>query len=253
MQPARHREPLPVLQIRELRRSFGDPGRGTVHAVDAITFSVARGEVVGLLGPNGAGKTTTLRMVATLLTPTAGDILIAGHDAVRNPLAARRQMSYLPAEAGLPPRLTPREVVTFMAQIQGVADPSARAEQCLARLGALGFAGTPCGDLSTGMRRRVGLAQALVHAPALLLLDEPTDGLDVPGRHAVLRLVAELAEEGCAVLLSSHIMSEVAAVAGRFVVLAQGRVVADGSGPHLCETTNTHTLDAAFLRLVGQE
>lgn len=142
-------------------------------------------------------------------------------------------------------------MVTLFAELQGVSDAAAAGELSLSRLGALGYASTPCGDLSTGMKRRVVLARALVHGPKLLLLDEPTDGLDVPGRRDVLALIKELASEGCGVLLSSHIMSEVAAVADRYVVVAKGERVGAGTGPELMSSTGSHTLDDAFLTLVG--
>lgn len=240
-----------LLKATALVRTFDDPGRGRIRAVDQVSLSVRSGEVVGLLGRNGAGKTTTLRMLATLLAPDTGDVAIGGVDAARQPIQARRSLAYVPAEAGLPPRLTPREVVTLFGQLQGVRAPAVAAEAALARLGAQSFAATPCGDLSTGMKRRVVLARALVHRPRLLLLDEPTDGLDVPGRRDVLRLIRSLAEEGCGVLLSSHIMSEVASVAHRYVVIAGGRRVGGGTDGDLLEATGTHTLDDAFLQMVG--
>ena len=198
-----------MVVVKELTKRFRSPSRGTFLAVDRLSLSVRAGEIYGLLGPNGAGKTTTLRMLATLVEPDEGTIHIAGVDRRAHPLAVREKLAYVAAEAGLPERLTPREVVRLFAQIQGVPRAAAVADDLLDRMGATPYAGTPCGDLSTGMKRRVVLARALVHEPAVLLLDEPTDGLDVQGRRDVLAMIRDQAQLGRAVVLSSHIMGEV--------------------------------------------
>lgn len=239
-----------MLVVRGLSKSFRTASRGLVQAVDRISFEVRPGEIYALLGPNGAGKTTTLRMVSTLVAPDAGELLLDGVDARRDPVGARQRMAYVPAEAGLPERMTPREVVVTFARIQGVAAPAAAADALLARLGASAYADTPCGDLSTGMKRRVVLARALCHEPRILLLDEPTDGLDVPGRRDVLSFVRAIAAEGRAVVLSSHIMGEVEQVAHRIGVVTGGRLVLEGTVAEILATTNTSRLDDAFLALV---
>jgi sodium transport system ATP-binding protein len=240
-----------LLCARGLTKSFADPGRGRVQAVDRFHLDVRPGEVVGLLGKNGAGKTTTLRMLATLLPPDDGSVRVGAVDARERPVEARRSLAYVPAESGLPPRLSPMEVVSLFASLHGLSQPERAAKATLARLGVEKYAHTPCGDLSTGMKRRVVLARALVHGPRLLLLDEPTDGLDVPGRRDVLALVRALVADGCGVLLSSHIMSEVEAVADRYVILAEGRTVGEGTASDLLARTGQDSLDAAFLALVG--
>ena len=240
-----------LLQARGLVRAFAHPDRGMVRAVDAVDLTVRAGEVVGLLGKNGAGKTTTLRMLATLMPPDAGTVHVAGIDIRADPTGVRERLAYVPAESGLPPRLTPLEVVSLFAELHGLPEPDARARAVLTQLGADPFLHQACGELSTGMKCRVVLARALVHRPRLLLLDEPTDGLDVPGRRDVLALVRGLARQGCGVLLSSHIMSEVEAVADRYIVLAAGRCVAAGTGAELLSRTGAASLDDAFLVLVG--
>lgn len=240
-----------MLAVTDLTKAFSDAARGPVQAVDGLSLTVEAGSVVGLLGNNGAGKTTTLRLLATLMRPDAGSIHIGGLDAVARPRAARSRLAYVPAEAGLPPRLTAREVVTLFARVQGVDDPVGRAALMLERLGAGAVADAACGALSTGQKRRVVLARALVHDPPLLLLDEPTDGLDVGGRRDVLSLVRQLAAEGRAVLLSSHIMGEVAQVCDRAVVMASGRAVARGTLADLREAAGTDDLSEAFVRLAG--
>ncbi len=238
-----------MLVTEELARSFVDGSRGKVEAVRGVSLSVGRGEIYGLLGPNGAGKTTTLRLLATLLRPDRGRILVDGVDAITDPVGARSRLAYVPAEAGLPERLTPRETVRLFGEIQGIPDAGRRASELLDKLGAGGYANAPCTSLSTGMKRRVVLARALVHDPPLLLLDEPTDGLDVGGRRDVLELVRSLAREGRAVIVSSHIMGEVEALCSRLGVMSGGRIVADGSVETLLASTGTRELGDAFLSL----
>lgn len=238
-----------MLEIDGLVKRWKRADGTTLTAVDHLSFRVARGEVYGLLGPNGAGKTTTLRMLCTLLRPDSGRILIDGVDPTVDPLGARRRLAFVPAESGLPERLSPREVVRLFADIQAVPDGRRRADALLDTLGASSWADRACGDLSTGMKRRVVLARALVHDPRVLLLDEPTDGLDVQGRRDVLRLVRQQAEEGRAVVLSSHIMGEVERVVDRVGVVAAGRMAAEGTVAEVIARSGAATLDDAFLRL----
>jgi len=238
-----------MLTVRHLVKKFPAENKTLVTAVNDLCFSVQSGEVFGLLGPNGAGKTTTLRMLATLTPPDAGHIQIGACDSATDPLGVRRQLAYVPAEAGLPERLTPREVVVLFARIQGVKQPRERAEDLLTQLGAISYADKPCGELSTGMRRRVVLARALVHNPTTLLLDEPTDGLDVSGRQDVLGWVKEQAGLGCTVVLSSHIMGEVEQVVDRIGILHHGRLVAEGDMAHILSSSGCSTLNEAFLAL----
>ncbi|MCO4743547.1 MAG: ABC transporter ATP-binding protein [Proteobacteria bacterium] len=242
-----------MIEVTDLVKRFRKSWSEEMTAVDSLSFKVQPGEVYGLLGANGAGKTTTLRILATLLEPTSGTVTVAGVDRASDPLGVRRKLAYVPAEAGLPDRLTPTEVVRLFARIQGVADPKAATAKLLDRLGATSYADTPCGDLSTGMKRRVVLARALVHEPAALLLDEPTDGLDVPGRRDVLGLVREQAEAGRAIVISSHIMSEVERVVDRVGVMRTGRMVAEGTLEEVKTIAGSDNLDDAFVSLVEPE
>ena len=240
------------LHAQGLFKRFTTRGRGEVIAVNGVSIEVRKGEVVGLLGPNGAGKTTTLRLLTTLLPPDAGTVSIDGIDALAQPVAARSRLGFVPAEAGLPPELSGREVVRLHARIQGVQGPrsgAARADALLDELGAAAFADAPTSTLSTGQKRRIVLAPALIHDPALLLLDEPTDGLDISGRRDVLSRVRRWAEAGKAVLLSSHILGEVEAVCDRAVVLRRGTVVASGALSELRAQARSGVLEDALLAL----
>lgn len=239
-----------MIEVSDLTKRFSSATRGSFLAVDHLSMRVSSGEIYGLLGPNGAGKTTTLRMLATLVEPDSGRIFIDGIDRRSSPLAARERMAYVPAEAGLPERLTPREVVRLFARIQGVQRPDVAADDLLDRMGASYFSNTLCGDLSTGMKRRVVLARALVHSPNVLLLDEPTDGLDVQGRRDVLSLIREQARAGKAVILSSHIMGEVEQVVDRIGVVSGGKMTAEGTVSEVLAHAGTSRLDDAFIKLV---
>ncbi|MEL6341961.1 MAG: ABC transporter ATP-binding protein [Myxococcota bacterium] len=238
-----------MLSATGLVKTFIDPGRGEVRAVDGLSLSVSKGEIYGLLGANGAGKTTTLRMLATLLPPDAGSLSVDGVSATAQPVEARRRLAYVPAEAGLPPRLTPREVIELFGRIQGVDRLKARSRALIDMMDIPHVADTPCEALSTGLKRRAVLARALIHDPPVLLLDEPTDGLDVQGRADVLELLRRLSAEGHAVLMSSHIMGEVEAVCQRVGVVVRGKMVAEGTLKEICDETGASTLSDAFLQL----
>lgn len=241
-----------VLVVTELQKAFQTRSRGRVRAVDGLSFSVEAGEVYALLGPNGAGKTTTLRILATLMRADAGTIQVDGIDHARQPLAVRQRLAYVPAEAGLPEKLTPREVVTLFARIQGVRDARRRTATLLEELGASEYADALCSDLSTGMKRRVVLARALIHEPKVLLLDEPTDGLDVPGRRDVLDMVRSQAASGRAVIISSHIMGEVERTADRLGMMRSGKMVVEGTLSEVLAFADTDDLADAFVTLLTQ-
>jgi ABC-type multidrug transport system ATPase subunit len=242
-----------LIAITNLVKRFTRAGQDSLTAVNRVSLHVSAGEIYGLLGPNGAGKTTTLRMLSTLMKPDEGTLLIHGVDAIKRPQDARTHLAYVPAEAGLPDKLSPVEVVTLYAALQGVDNPKQRALDSLARLGAQTYQDQPCGDLSTGMKRRVVLARALVHDPSVLLLDEPTDGLDVSGRREVLALVREIAGTGRAIIISSHIMSEVEKVADRVGVVSAGVLVAEGTIDEILAQSGKTTLDDAFIALTSEK
>jgi len=235
-----------VLAVRSLAKRFGD-----VVALQDVSFEVARGEIVGFLGPNGAGKTTTLRILSTYLTPDAGTATVGGHDSAREPMAVRRKLGYLPEHPPLYLDHTVREYLRFCAALRGV--PRRRragaVDAAVARCGLTEVRDRLLGNLSKGFRQRVGLAQALVHGPEVLILDEPTVGLDPQQIREIRELIRALAGEHT-VLLSTHILPEVAAVCGRVVIVHRGRVVADAP---VTELTGAGSLEEAFLRVTSAD
>jgi ABC-2 type transport system ATP-binding protein len=216
--------------------------------VDA-TFQVGRGEIVGFLGPNGAGKTTTLRILSTYLSPDAGRASVAGHDVVSAPMDVRRRLGYLPEHPPLYLDHTVDEFLSFCTGLRGVPRSRRRSAVGAAvdRCGLSEVRGRLIGNLSKGYRQRVGLAQALVHSPAVLVLDEPTVGLDPAQIREMRELIRSLAAEHT-VLLSSHILTEVAATCSRIVVIHRGRVVAQDT---VAAFAGAGSLEEAFLRLTG--
>jgi ABC-2 type transport system ATP-binding protein len=201
---------------------------GAVKAVDRFTFSAGRGEIVGLLGPNGAGKTTTMRMLTTFLPPTSGRATLAGHDVLDEPLAVRRKVGYLPESVPLYTEMRVNEYLAYRAKLKDVPRSRRRAaiDEVVSRcqLGEVEF--RVLGHLSKGYRQRVGLAEAMVHDPDILILDEPTAGLDPIQIREVRALIRELGDRHT-ILLSTHIMSEVEAVCGRVIIIARGRIALD--------------------------
>ena len=219
----------PAIEVRDLTKTFG-----TVQAVGGISFAVARGEVVGFLGPNGAGKTTTMRILAGIFPPTSGDVRIAGHDPLREPLACRRAVGYFCESAPYYPELRVDEYLGFVARMKRVprARRSAAIDEVIAACGLEKVAHRRVGTLSKGYRQRVGVAQALSGAPPILIMDEPTIGLDPEQVVEIRELVRGLRGDRT-VLFSSHILSEVEAVCERVIVIARGRLVAEGTPAEL--------------------
>jgi len=201
---------------------------GPVRAVDGISFRVAKGEILGFLGPNGAGKTTTMRILTGYIPPSDGQVTIGGLDVFRRSLEARALVGYLPETVPLYPEMTVRDYLEFMASIRGVRDRAAAVDRVLGACGIGDAAGQIIGKLSKGYRQRVGLAQALVHDPQVLVLDEPTIGLDPRQIHAVRELIRDLGGERT-IILSTHILPEVSQVCDRVMIMHRGRIIAEGS------------------------
>jgi ABC-2 type transport system ATP-binding protein len=236
-----------MIRIQHLSKRYGEK-----LAVDDLSFSVGAGEVLGFLGANGAGKSTTMRMIAGFIAPTQGEISICGHDIERAAIAAKRCMGYLPEGAPSYGEMRVAEFLDFVADIRGLAGSRRQQRRAVVveRLGLGEVLEQTIDTLSKGFRRRVGLAQALIHDPQVLILDEPTDGLDPNQKHEVRRLINELGKDKL-VIVSTHILEEVHAVCSRAIIIADGRIVADDSPRALESRSRYH--NAVSLRFLGPE
>ncbi len=228
---------------------------GKVEALRGVSFEVKDGEVTGLLGPNGAGKTTALRVLYGVLAPDEGRASVDGLDLSADRIAAQRRLGVLPHAQGLYPRLTAKEHVRYFAELQGMegAALERRVEEVLSLLDMQEIADRRTDGFSQGQRVKVALARALVHDPRNVVLDEPTNGLDVGATRAVRALLKRLRDEGRCVLFSSHVMQEVALLCDRVVVIARGEVVAQGTPEELRRATGKESLEDAFVAAIGSE
>jgi sodium transport system ATP-binding protein len=240
-----------VIVVDGVVKGFGR--RREVQAVAGVSFTAPDGEITGLLGPNGAGKTTLLRVLATLILPDAGTASVGGLDVVRDRYAVRRRIGVLSDARGLYPRLTARENIAYYGRLHGLAGSAldARVEELLGVLGIAPIADRRTQGFSQGERMKVAIARALVHDPDTILLDEPTNGLDVMSTRALRDLLRGLRAAGKCLLFSSHVMQEVAALCDGIVILGAGRVVASGTAPGLLARSGEATLEEAFVRLLG--
>jgi sodium transport system ATP-binding protein len=243
-----------MIEVRELTKTFEDPDGGEIRAVAGASLSCAAGEIYGLLGPNGAGKTTTLRCLATILTPTSGTATIAGHDLLKEPEAVRRSIGFLSTTTGNYGRLTPRETLNFFGSLYGLSGAAlaSRVEEILHLFDMQEYADRPNDRLSTGMKQRVGLARAVVHDPPVLILDEPTNGLDPIVSRTVEEAVQGFARAGKCVLFSTHVLSQAEEICGRLGLIARGRVVAEGTAQELRALTGQASLREAFFALIKE-
>ena len=239
-----------MIEVKDLHKHFG-----AVKAVDGVSFTARDGEITGLLGPNGAGKTTTLRMLYTLMPPDRGQVLVDGVDVAQDALAVRRRLGVLPDARGLYKRLSARENIDYFARLQGMdeAQLRARREQLIQALDMADIADRRTEGFSQGQRVKTAIARALVHDPRNVILDEPTNGLDVMATRSMRQFMRQLKQEGRCVLFSSHIMQEVAALCDRIVVIAHGRVVADETPDALRAQTGEANLEDAFVKIIGSE
>jgi ABC-2 type transport system ATP-binding protein len=225
----------------------------SVTAVEDVTFEVRPGEVLGFLGPNGAGKTTTMRMLAGFVTPTSGRASVFGHDVVSDPLAARQSLGYLPEGAPSYGEMRVNAFLAFIADLRRLEGPHKRArlQHVIERLQLASVLDRPIETLSKGFRRRVGLAQAMLHDPPALILDEPTDGLDPNQKHEVRTLINEMAREKI-IVISTHILEEVAAVCTRAIIIARGRIVADDTPLQLAARSRYYNAVSLQLETAAQ-
>ena len=242
-----------MIAIDGLTKVFPNPDGTEKVAVDHISFTVQPGEIYGLLGPNGAGKTTSLRMISGLLRPTAGRVLIGGQDVTERPDLVKRQIGYLTANTGLYARLTPAEVLEYFATLYDLPREVARARirQLSDWLGMGEYLKLRCGALSTGQKQRVNIARALIADPRILVLDEPTLGLDVLSNRLILDFIRTQAAAGKAVLLSTHALDEIDMLCRRMGLIHNGRLIAEGELDELKQQTGRQRLSEVFLQLVG--
>ncbi len=241
-----------MLVVENLHKAFRTK-TGTVRAVDGVSFRAADGEITGLLGPNGAGKTTALRMLYTLMAPDQGSIRVDGIDVAKDPTAARRRLGVLPDARGIYKRLTCRENIAYFGRLHGMAETeiARRTDALVAALDMGEIADRRTEGFSQGQRTKTAIARALVHDPKNVILDEPTNGLDVMTTRALREFLKRLRAEGRCVLFSSHVMQEVAALCDRIVIIAHGRVVANGSAEELRAATGEANLEDAFVKAIG--
>ncbi len=236
-----------MIRVDGIHKSFG-----AVQALRGISFDAPDGKITGLLGPNGAGKSTTLRMLYTVLKPDKGSASIDGHDVVANSLAARRCTGALPHGAGLYPHLTARENIAYYATLCGIerSNIEARVESIVELLEIRDFADRRTKGFSQGQRTKVALARALVHDPQNVILDEPSNGLDVMATRSLRELILKLKDSGRCVLFSSHVMQEVAALCDDIVIIADGLVAIDDSADGIREQTGCDDLEDAFVAAI---
>ena len=242
-----------MVRVEGLTKVFREGRPGEVRAVEGVSFEARPGEVFGLLGPNGAGKTTALRMLSTVLKPTAGRIEIAGVDAAERPDEVRRRIGFLSGATGVYDRLTPREQARYYAELHGLAgaDLERRVTETLRLLQAEEFADRPCGTLSSGQKQKASLARTVVHDPPVLILDEPTANLDVLVARSVTGFIRSARDAGRTVLLSTHDMGEAERLCDRLAVIHRGRVRALGTVAEVrAAAGDSPDLETAFFRLV---
>lgn len=239
-----------MIVVRNLRKYFGD-----VKAVDGVTFEARDGEITGLLGPNGAGKTTTLRMLYSLLPPDEGEISIDGLDPSRDAMEIKRTLGVVPDGRGIYNRLTARENIRYYGELHGISktEIKGRIDELVETLEMSDFIERRCEGFSQGQRVKVAIARAMIHRPQTVLLDEPSNGLDVMSTRALRHYIRSLKSSGHSVVLSTHIMQEVAALCDRIVIIAKGKVAADGTAEELMERSGADSIEDAFVKLIGTE
>jgi sodium transport system ATP-binding protein len=239
-----------MIEVQGLSKSFGK-----VQAVREVSFTAANGQITGLLGPNGAGKSTTLRMLYTLLKPDTGSALVNGFDVKTSPLDVQSHIGVLSDAQGLYPRLTARENIRYFGRLHDLNGDllERQIDRLMTLLDMEAIADRRTGGFSTGERLKVAIARALVHNPANVLLDEPTNGLDVKSTRAMRRFICSLREEGKCILLTSHIMQEVVALCDWIVIISNGTVAAQGTPAELLERTGRSNLEDAFIDVIGSE
>ena len=243
-----------LVQTIGLTKNFKDRKRGVIEAVKDVTFEAHSGEIFGLLGPNGAGKTTALRILATILKPTAGTATIAGYDVVNDPDSARRSLGFLSNDTGLYGRLSAREMIIYFGKLYGMESDriESRLKELCDLLDMSEFLNRRCGKLSSGQKQKVSISRTIVHDPPVLILDEPTTGLDVLAAKNIVSFIRKARDQGTCVLLSTHIMGEAERLCDRIGIIHNGVMTAVGTRDELFDRFNADELETVFLRAVGE-
>lgn len=243
-----------MIEINKVAKSFASK-KGTIEAVKSVSLTARDGQITGLLGPNGAGKTTTMRLLYGLLSPSRGSVRVDGIDIQEDKIGVRRRLGVLPDTRGLYPRLTARENVTYFAELNGLSpnDYEPELDRLIQNLEMSDFIDRRCEGFSQGQRTKTAIARSVIHRPQNIVLDEPTNGLDVMTTRGLRRFLLNCKAEGRCVVLSTHIMQEVAALCDHVVVIAKGEVMAQGSPESLKEQAQRDSLEDAFVHLIGSE
>ena len=243
-----------MIQVEGLTKVFHDKKRGKVLAVNNLNFNCQKGQIFGLLGPNGAGKTTTLRILATMMLPTKGEIMVNGLDVVKHAAKVRRQIGFLSSETGLYDRFTPRETVMFFGRINRVEDKviKKRTVEIFHNLDMEDFQDVRVNKLSTGMKQKLSIARSIIHNPPVLILDEPTVGLDIITAKTVIEYVQSFRAQGKCIIYSTHIMREAERLCDVIAIIHQGNLIAQGTLEELKKNSSSDDLEEIFFELINQ-
>lgn len=243
-----------MIQVEGLTKIFNDKKRGKVVAVNNLEFNCRKGQIFGLLGPNGAGKTTTLRILATMILPTKGKVMVNGFDVVKEANKVRRQIGFLSSETGLYDRFTPRETVIFFGRINGMEDRiiEKRMTEIFHNLDMEDFQDVRVNKLSTGMKQKLSIARCIIHDPPILILDEPTVGLDIITARIVTEYVKGFREQGKCIIYSTHIMREAERLCDVIAIIHQGNLITQGTLEELKKNSSSEDLEEIFFELIAK-
>ena len=244
-----------MIQVEGLTKRFHDNKRGEVIAVNNLKFNCQKGKIYGLLGPNGAGKTTTLRILATMMRPTVGKVKVNGFDVIQEPDEVRKQIGFLSGETGLYDRFTPRETLNFFGRINGMEDKiiDEKMGEIFQALDMENFKDVRVGKLSTGMKQKLSIARCILHDPSVLILDEPTVGLDIITARTVTNYVESFKKQGKCVIYSTHIMREAEKLCDVIGIIHHGKLLAQGTLEELKKHSSLEDLEGIFFELIEQE
>jgi sodium transport system ATP-binding protein len=243
-----------MIHVEHLSKHFSDLRRGTIVALEDVSFDVRPGEIFGLLGPNGAGKTTCLRLLSTVLTPTSGIATVAGYNVLTQAPDVRAQIGFMSGNTGIYDRMTAWELVEYFARLYGMEEPlvSQRLEEIFTTLQMHEFRDVLGSKMSTGMKQKVSIARTIIHNPPVLIFDEPTTGLDVLVARAVLKAIASLRDQVKCVIFSTHIMREVEKLCDRVAIIHKGRILAAGTTKELLERSGQSDFEELFFELISR-